>query len=92
MRVKLEENERDQSPVNLVVRLEILKRGLSPSGMQTAAMLLLSEIARRAESGTDPVSGQSVIESIASAASEYYRLAPCADDYESEDAVQGTVT
>ena len=56
---------------NIAERLEILTRDLTPLGMQTAAMLLLAEIGRRAERAPDPVGGRSLIKHIADAACEY---------------------
>lgn len=69
----VDESNLEQQPIDFDMRLDILKRGLSPLGLQTAAMLLLSDIARRAESAPHPVAGSSVIQNIASAACEHYR-------------------
>jgi hypothetical protein len=67
------EYEDEGEVVSLAVRLQILRRGLSPLALQTAAMLLLSDIARQAENAPDPVSGWSVIQTIAEIAHEHYR-------------------
>ena len=58
--------------VDLAVRLNILKRGLPPRELQTAAMLLLSDVAQAAEAAPDPVSGVSVIHNIAAIACKHF--------------------
>ena len=50
-----------------------LRRNLSPLGLQTAAMLLLSYITRQAEAAPDLVHGGLVIDHIAGMAKQSYR-------------------
>jgi hypothetical protein len=63
----------DDTDPPLAQRLEVLIRDLSPLGLQSVAVTLLSRIAKAAEAAPTPVHGGSIIAEIAAIACEHYR-------------------
>ncbi len=57
----------------LAEKLQIVTHDLSARGLQTLAMMLLSNMGKAAEAAPNPVSGESVIREIADIACQHYR-------------------
>jgi len=58
--------------LKIAMLLDVLKRNVSPLGVQVAAMLLLCHAGQQAETADEPSDGAALIDRIAMAAKQLY--------------------